>query len=156
LLKMHSKIHYMVSFVSLLAVSTANRANSQNLILNGSFEINNAPPGIDQVELSNTQFNNLLPHCHSFGTASNHRIDLMANNQFNDTPLPQHGDWYVGIQSDAQILKTEQFSMEISDSLEIGNNYQLIFYAFGFVKTCPAAVEVGISLYENEIGRAHV
>lgn len=151
LLKMHSKIHYMVWFVSLLAVSTANRANSQNLVLNGSFEMNNAPVGIDQIELSNTQFNNLLPHCHSFGTATNHHIDLMTNNQYNDIPLPQHGNWCVALQGG--ILNTgERFSMELSDSLEIGNSYQLIFYVHGWEKVCPAPVEIGISLYENDFG----
>lgn len=80
-------VNNIVCFIFLLAVYTANRANSQNMILNGSFEINNAPFGVEQVELSNAQFNNLLPYCHSFGTANDHHIDLMANNQFNDTPL---------------------------------------------------------------------
>lgn len=42
--------------------------------------------------------------------------------------------------------------MELSDSLEIGSTYQLSFYAFGFIKTCPALIEIGISLYENDFG----
>jgi len=107
---------------------------------------------MSQVELSNTLFNNLLPYCTSFGIASSHQIDLIANDQPNSTLLPQDGSWYVGIQSDNQISKTEQFSMELSDSMEIGSVYQLSFYAFGFIKTCPAKVEIGISLYNNSFG----
>lgn len=121
-------------------------------ILNGSFEISNAPTGISQTELSNVVFDNFLPYCYSYGIASDHRIDLMTNDQFNNTPLPQEGNWYIGIQSDNQISKTEQFSMELSDSMEVGDIYQLSFYAIGFIKTSPAIIEIGISLYNNDFG----
>lgn len=118
--------------------------NSQS-ILNGNFEDVNSPTG-NSLELPDNQLNNLVSHCYFFSNLSNQYTDLISTDCPNQTPCPQNGNWYVGIQT------KEQFSIELSDSLEVGQSYKLSFYAQGFIKTCPASIEIGVSEYKNSFG----
>lgn len=120
--------------------------NSQT-ILNGDFEEINSNHGISLMELSASQFNNLVPNCYGFHNFSDpYHIDLVSTDCYNQTPCPKNSNWYVGIQT------KEQFSIELSDSLEVGQSYKLSFYAQGFIKTCPASIEIGVSEYKNSFG----
>lgn len=129
----------------LLMVFTVNRVNGQNLILNGSFEINNASVGVNYVNISNTVFNNLVPYCHSFG---NYGIDLITTDTWDG--FAQQGDWYVGIEGSSIDL----FSMELSDSLIQGDTYQLVFYdnARESNHYTSCFVEIGLSEQKDDFG----
>ncbi|HRE75988.1 MAG TPA: gliding motility-associated C-terminal domain-containing protein [Flavobacteriales bacterium] len=117
-------------------------------ILNGDFEINNAPSGIDQLDLTNTQFNSLVPFCFSFGSSSLTEIDLITTGSWDGGP--QSGNWYVGIRGGG----IDQFSMEISVPLIAGATYEMSFYDRTRSNNCstPAPVEIGLSIANNNFG----
>src|SRR5690606_38390134 len=141
------RVNNITCFVALLVIFTTNRASSQNLILNGSFEINNASVGINHVNISNTVFNNLVSFCHSFG---NYGIDLITTDTWDG--FAQHGNWYIGI----GILESsiDIFSMELSDSLIQGDTYQLVFYdnARESYHYASCFVEIGLSEQKDDFG----
>lgn len=115
-------------------------------ILNGDFEINNASSGIDQLTMTNAQFNGLVPFCYSFGSFSSTHIDLITSNTWNGGP--QSGNWYVGIQGGG----IDQFSMELSESLILGNAYSLSFYDNTRGNPCSTPIEIGLSTVNNNFG----
>lgn len=129
-----------------LIISYSNNSKSQT-ILNGNFETCSAPLGTSLVYLSNSQFNNYLSNCYCFSNSVQYYfVDIMTTDTYNQTPYPQSGIWYIGIESKGF------FSMELSDSLEIGQIYKLSFYAQGFIKSCSIPIEIGVSTVNNSFG----
>jgi gliding motility-associated-like protein len=114
-------------------------------ILNGDFEINSAPTGIDQIALTNLQFNSIVPHCNSFGSSST-GLDLITTDNWDG--LAFCGNWYLGIEGGG----IEQFSMELSTTLLSGVNYKISFYDRGRAVHCPASIEIGTSAVYNDFG----
>jgi len=129
---------------SLLFLFGYNSGFSQN-ILNGDFEINNAPVGIDQIGSTNFQFNSLVPHCNSYGTSTT-GLDLITTDTWDG--FAYSGNWYVGIEGGG----VEQFSMELNTPLVSGVNYKISFYDRGRAVHCPASIEIGTSSVNNDFG----
>ena len=115
-------------------------------ILNGDFELNNAPFGVDQLDMTNAQFNSMVDYCHSFGDFALTNIDLLTSATW--VGFPQTGNWYVGIHGSG----VDQFSMELSDSLVIGQEYTISFYDNTNGNPCTTPIEIGISLTNNNFG----
>lgn len=134
------KVIAIISFCFLIQIT----AKSQ-YILNGDFEINNGFFGTDYLELSNAQFNNLLPNCNSFGTSSTDRIDLISTNTWGVTA--QSGNWYIGISK-----YQERFSMELSSPLISGAAYKLTFYQAAREQNGKTYLKIGVSNTNNTIG----
>lgn len=138
--------------ISLVCISFGfiNNCNAQHL-LNGDFEINNCVSGNDYLELSNSQFNNLLPNCYSFGTSNTVHIDLITTSTYDGSTydgLAQSGKWYLALVGDG----LEQFSMKLSSPLAQDSVYDLTFYDRGREKNCPALIEIGLSVVNNQFG----
>src|SRR5690554_5186735 len=112
--------------------------NSQTII-NGSFENNNGIVGNDYLDLTNTQFNNLVDNCYSFGISSYSNIDLISRDVWDG--LAQDGDWYVGLSG----IDGDRVSLEITDSLEIGEEYKITFYDRSRENNGKTSVIIGIS-----------
>lgn len=115
-------------------------------ILNGDFEINNAPSGTDQIGLTNFQFNSLVQYCTSYGSAPA-GLDLITTGTWDG--FAYSGNWYLGIEGGG----VEIFSMEISTPLIIGESYKISFYDRGREVHCTAPVEIGISSVNNDFGQ---
>lgn len=114
-------------------------------ILNGDFEINNGTVGNDYLELSNPQFNNLLPYCYSFGSSNTERIDLISTDTWG--VAAQSGNWYIGISN-----HPERFSMELSSPLITGTVYKLSFYQAARENNGKTYLKIGASHTHNNIG----
>lgn len=69
--------------------------NSQTII-NGSFELNTANSNQDYTNITNSQFNNLVTSCYSFGNQpSLAGLDLITTDSWDGKA--KDGKWYVGI-----------------------------------------------------------
>lgn len=131
----------MIAFVVIIC-SQKNYAQS---FLNGNFELNNASIGIDQIALTNTQFNTMVSDITSFGSSST-GLDLITTSIWDGPPFD--GNWYLGIEGGG----IEQFSMELSSPLIIGTTYRISFFDRGRSVHPPAPIEIGISLVNNSFG----
>lgn len=126
-------------------VSQLKFINSQTII-NGSFENNNGIVGNDYLDLTNTQFNNLVDNCYSFGISSYSNIDLISRDVWDG--LAQDGDWYVGLSG----IDGDRVSLEITDSLEIGEEYKITFYDRSRENNGKTSVIIGVSEENNDFG----
>lgn len=127
---------YFAAILSLL-ISCAFSLKSQ-VILNGDFEVNNAASDVDRLNLSNDEFNQLMPFCTSFGIDSEAEIDLITSPNFQGGAFS--GSWYVGIAAEK-----DQFSMQLSEPFEVGASYTLSFYDATRQGICGGRVQVGVS-----------
>lgn len=146
----NSKCSYIVC-VFLCILSSFQKVSSQT-ILNGSFEINNAPEGIDQTNISNTQFNNLVGDCFSFGNVYNIAgwgIDLITSDNWGG--IAQDGVWYIGLQGGEN---EDRLSMKLSASLIMGSQYKLTLYDNAresyYYTSCY--IEVGVTEFKDSTG----
>jgi len=134
---------HLIALISFLFI-TSGLCKGQ-YILNGDFENNNAPTGVDQLNLSNEQFNQLVPFCHSFGDTNAAELDLITSMNFQGGAFS--GAWYIGVAN-----AVDQFSMELSEPLEQGETYTLSFYDATRQGTCAGRVQVGVSQNRDEFG----
>lgn len=116
---------------------------SAQVLLNGDLENNNAPSGIDQLDLSDTPLNALVPHCHSHGSMEQRHLHLITSANFGGPP--SSGDWFVAIRG-------EQLSFELSQPLVPNVTYHLTFYDRSLAGYCPTRVQVGITDQIDQAG----
>src|ERR1700741_2881294 len=84
--------------------------------LNGNFEINTCPPGVDQINLTNAAYNGFMANSFSFGTWSGvGDMDILTLATYG---LAQSGSWYVALTG----AGTDQISLTISAPLVMGNS----------------------------------
>lgn len=135
---------YKTYILSLVISLLASKTFAQT-ILNGDFEVNNAPNGVDQIALTNGQFNSTVSNCTSFGSSTT-GLDLITTNNWDGPPYS--GNWYMGIEGGG----IEQFSMALSVPLDSGVVYKIRFFDRGRAVHPPAPIEIGISMFNNNFG----
>lgn len=136
---------YLTIFSILILSVFNNNISYCQYILNGGFELNNAPSGVDQIALTNQQFNSLVLHCTSFGI-NTEGLDLITTDSFDGGALC--GDWYLGIEGGG----VEVLSMELSSPLTQGVEYKITFYDRGRDVHCPAPIQIGLSSLNDDFG----
>lgn len=113
--------------------------------MNGDFEINNGTPGANYGNINNTQFNALLPFCHSFAPTTSGMtgsLDLLTG--LNGPPYS--GNWYVGVVS----YPLDIFTMELSQPLLPGQRYRISFYQRNQGWAFP--LQLGLSTAADDFG----
>lgn len=110
--------------------------------LNGDFEINSA--GIDQINLSNADFNAFMPDCFGFGPIEN--LDIITSSTYSGGP--KNGNWYVGLTGGG----TDLLSLKLSIPLIAGNSYTICFYDKKDVNFISLPIEIGLSTSNNSFG----
>lgn len=113
--------------------------------LNGDFEINNATPGVDAMNLSNSNFNSLVSFTNSFGNV-NANLDLITTDFYSG--LAQSGNWFIGVQGGSVDL----MALELSDTIHVGNTHKISFYDRGRESQCSTPFEIGLSNDPNAFG----
>lgn len=125
--------------------------NSQTII-NGSFELNTANSNQDYTNIINSQFNNLVTSCYSFGNQpSTAGLDLITTDNWDGKA--KDGKWYVGIERKNDEYE-ELLSLELTGNLIENNSYKLTFYdnARESLAYTSGKLEIGLSEYNNSFG----
>ncbi len=121
------------------------KINAQSF-LNGSFETNTCPAGIDKINLTNVAYNGFMANSFSFGTWSGTGdMDILTQPTYG---LAQQGLWYVALTG----AGTDQISMTLNAPLVMGNPYTISFYDRGYSGFTPQPVEIGLSTVNNAYG----
>lgn len=158
----------------LLFICTAYLSNAQISVLNGSFENFTFTDCYDAIDVSDElYFNSNLQHFASIiyynGVVPSwlQEFDLFSDTCTYSSPLntitPPNGISYIGlVSSDTSGFsgKLDAFSLELSDSLIIGNWYSISYYhhkggnshTTSFPSHRPSRTEIGVSLIYNEFG----
>ena len=118
--------------------------------LNGDFEINNGGSS-NHINLSNTQFNNMVPYVTSFGTwgpNGSGQLDLITYiNSACGNFTPQHGNWCI-----AMTDHSDRLSLETSSPLIAGYTYMMSFY----YRVCDTShvfnISIGLSTIDTLVG----
>jgi gliding motility-associated-like protein len=129
-----------VSAVLLLCLSFPSQAQ---IILNGDLEINSAPAGMDQFDLSIAALNSLVPYCHNSGSSDQRELHLITSHAYGGPP--QNGDWFVAI-------RDEQLAFELSQPLIPGVTYHISFYDRRLQDHCSSPVQIGVSNNPYDFG----
>ena len=165
-------------FIGLVCCSFFVKAQT-NLILNGSFEQNNCTNNY-LADLTNIQYNQVINYSISFGDNINPtsigEIDLLKDSlqlysiDTNWVIYAQNGEWFIAatakgysyINSNGDTLpfwfSQDAFSLELSDSLDIGRWYELSFYMMhkhppnGYPTYLPGRLSVGVSNCPDSFG----
>jgi hypothetical protein len=87
--------------------------------LNGDFEINTAVT--DQINLTNTAYNDMMANSVSFGTVGD--VDIITTTSYCQASA-QQGSWYVALTGGG----TDAISLELSAPLITGEFYTVSFY----------------------------
>jgi hypothetical protein len=124
-----------------------------NLILNGDFEINRAPAGESQLNLTNAQFTALVANVtafgsNDFGNGVFGELDLYTTDS-TYTTAPQSGSWKVSLHS-AGYMMDDAFSFSLASPVMSGASYQLSFWVSGLPNlpnafNYPIQVAIGLS-----------
>jgi gliding motility-associated-like protein len=143
------RVIFKKSFSTLLLIIffffySQNNTDAQTF-LNGDFEVNNFPVGIDQIFCSNSYFNSNVPDVYSFGSFS-YGLDLITTSNLQGPPFS--GNWYLGIEGGG----IEQFSLKLSVPLDSGVIYRVSYYDRGYTIHPPSPIEFGISFIQNNFG----
>jgi len=133
----------MITLIVLVPVSLA-----QNLILNGSFEMNSATETM--FNMSNGTFNSVVADATAFGDAE--EIDLMLGAPYGLPPVD--GKWKLGIHRQSVGGATDAFAFHLSSPLVAGEVYHLDFYAHAETSFDPdvGPVEIGLSSSATSFG----
>lgn len=86
--------------------------------LNGNFEINSA--GGDQINISNSLFNSLMPNTTAYGTFGN--MDIVTSSSY--CAGAQSGNWFVCLTGG----ETDAVTMALSSPLLAGQTYTMSFF----------------------------
>ncbi len=137
----------LILTVTAATLSGAAAAHAQNMIINPSFESNNA--GGSMSNMSNATFNVTVNNATAFGAAS--EIDLYQGNPFGLPPV--HGQWKLAIhkRSTGQV---DEFSFDLNSNIVSGQQYTIDFWAHADTTFDPGnePVEIGISASANSFG----
>lgn len=113
-------------------------------ILNGDFEINNATQGENEMNMTNAQFNAMVPDCFSFAQPGWANLDLITTAEWGG--LAYSGDRYIGIGW------SDRLAMRLSEPLTIGQTYQLSFHDRAWPGHCTGGFSIGLSSTPTSMG----
>lgn len=117
---------------------------SGQYILNGDFEINNAAAGENQMDLTNAEFNAMVPDCFSFAQPGWANLDLITTAEWGG--FSYNGDRFIGIGW------TDRLAMRLSEPLTIGQTYQLSFHDRAWPGHCVGGISIGLSTTPTSMG----
>lgn len=135
----------MRGFIAFVVFGVGSPASSSGqYILNGDFEINNATPGENEMNLTNAQFNAMVPDCYSFAQPGWANLDLITTAVWGG--FAYSGDHFIGISW------LDRFAMRLSEPLTIGQTYQLSFFDRAWPGHCTGGFSIGLSSTPNSMG----
>lgn len=111
-------------------------------ILNGSFENNTA--GGNQINLTNADFNSMMPDCNGFGSYGD--IDIITTNAY--CGLAEDGDWYIAFTGTG----TDAVAFSLSSQLIAGMSYTVSFFDRGCNAWTPYPFDIGVSTSNSSFG----
>ena len=137
---------FVRTFFNVLALATMPIAlAAQPTILNGNFEINTA--GVDQINITNSQFNAYMSNCTGFGTyAGVGNLDIVRTATYGLGP--QNGTWYIAMTGG----DSDRATFQLSGNLIAGNTYTLNFYDNGWSSFFAPPIMIGVSNNNLSIG----
>jgi len=111
--------------------------------LNGDFEINSCPGGVDQINLANAGYNGYMSNSFAFGTYGD--MDILTTPTYW---LPQSGSWYIAFTGGG----SDAISLTLSAPLVAGNTYTISFWDRVYSGYNPQPVQIGVSTVNNAFG----
>jgi hypothetical protein len=131
----------IVPICTLFAFLTLSTLAGANMVINGDFENNTAAATL--YNLSNAEFDNVVPNATAFGSAS--EIDLITTDSPYGLP-PVSGLWKVAIHRSSS-GNNDAFSLTLNTGVVAGQSYLLDFYAqrVTVFDAGAGAVTVGVS-----------
>ncbi|HOY31832.1 MAG TPA: carbohydrate binding domain-containing protein [Bacteroidales bacterium] len=133
----------ILSLAALLNFSIVLVLPAQEFI-NGDFEQTTAPPGVDQINLSNEAFSSMMAHTYAFGTYGD--MDIINSTVYSGAA--QSGAWFVALTGGG----TDAISMELTSSLIEGKTYSISFWDKAGAGFIPQEFQIGISTEKNTFG----
>ncbi|MCF8372392.1 MAG: T9SS type A sorting domain-containing protein [Bacteroidales bacterium] len=135
--------------VFLLLFLATQKHNFGQHFLNGSFEINSSE--LCGINLTNASFNALMSNTKSIGIHES--VDILNAEfcQYGVLWNAQSGSWFLGLDIGYDTLTSNIISLELSDSLNINNQYTLSYFDVAPLST-PEVLEIGLSLFESTFG----
>ena len=143
---------------TLLFICSAFSVKAQNLILNGSFEINNPVSTYTCISLADGNFSDVT----NYGGIITFIKDscLVCPSQTFWGGGAAEGNWFIEMVSDNfPQISGDKLSFDISAPLSLGNNYKLTFSIRkppptpnGCVDPTNNYINIGISNYDNQFG----
>lgn len=130
------KLNLSALFAIILSLSVPPTLKSQT-ILNGDFEINTCPAGVDQINLSNAGFNSLMSNVTAFGSYGD--MDIITTATYAGGP--ESGNWYVAFTGGG----SDAIAMTLSTPLVQGNTYTICFWDKSDTGYVALPLEVGVS-----------
>lgn len=136
-------------YITILLLALLIPLNLQSqFLLNGDFEkINNLHSNyspFDSLNLTNNQINKIFPNFYAFGKSGN--IDIIGTKNFSINAYS--GNFYIAITGGS----TDQFSLEISQTLKKGDKYDFGFYSKAFPNINADLIQIGISDSKDKFG----
>lgn len=139
----HGTMWTMRGYIAVTTVLMTIHVSGQ-YILNGDFEINNATPGANEMNMTNAQFNAMVPDCFSFAQPGWAQLDLITTAEWGG--LAHSGDRFIGMGW------TDRLAMRLSEPLTIGQTYQLSFHERGYSGACTGGFSIGLSSTPSSMG----
>ncbi len=133
-------------FIFILLLSLCSEIYGQTFF-NGSFE-NNSVTNCS-IDIDNTAFDSLMLNIKGIG-------ELQTLDIFHDTICPyfslaQNGNYYVSLENTNDSTKSTAVSFKLTDTLQIGLNYNFCFYDKGLT-IGVGPVEIGVSNNDSTFG----
>lgn len=136
----------MKKFAIIMAIIISTQAQCQ--VLNGSFELSNAP--VCNSSIANSTFNSVQLNITAFGIAN--QLDLYANFGSCGYGTSQHGDWFVGMGVDITGTLNDAFAFHLGSPLLTGNTYLLTFYQRTEPGYSSNIIDIGVSNIDTSFG----
>ncbi|MFH0893408.1 MAG: hypothetical protein V2A54_03140, partial [Bacteroidota bacterium] len=140
-------VKHKIPFLILIAFLLMQVRVFSQTFINGSFEINTAPAGVDQINLTNVAFNAFMSNTNGFGSQEN--LDIITSSTWGSSGA-QSGLWYVSLTGGG----TDCLTMELSSPLIAGNSYTMSFYDRADAGFVPCPFTVGVSASNASLGTA--
>ena len=136
----------MIKFTLAICISISCFPALSQIIINGDFENNLADSCT--YNLTNAEFNDTIPYVNSYGI--NEEADILTH---GCNIIPQSGNWCVGISS-APSGGHDAITLELDSALNIGNSYEIKFWAYGNTTFTPVgdSVKVGLTSSDTSFG----
>ncbi|MDX2173435.1 MAG: carbohydrate binding domain-containing protein [Bacteroidota bacterium] len=129
--------------LTILSISFAHIVFSQSII-NGNFE--NTTATSDQINLSNSAMNAMLPDVNSFGSYGD--VDIIKSSAYGGGGA-QDKTWYLGLTGGG----TDIIAMTLTQPLVAGNTYSLSFYDRRHNGYTASPIQVGVSESNSSFGK---
>lgn len=128
--------------LTILSISLAHFIFSQSII-NGNFE--NTTATSDQINLSNSAMNAMLPDVNSFGSYGD--VDIIRSSAYGGSGA-QNETWYLGLTGGG----TDIIAMTLTQPLVAGKTYSLSFYDRRHNGYAASPIQVGVSESNSSFG----